>query len=138
MDERLAKALAILRENLGKPNEGTNELMTTTYTKLRDGAWGIRATGPIVAGQQVQVTTRDGRVKTETVGTIVWQSNGATVATTARGDSQAAPVAVTPVAPIAPVAAPVAPVARVTSAGLDQIIADLETALAGLKALRAA
>lgn len=144
-DERLARALAILKENLNQNQNGEQTNMTTTYAKLQNGSWGLRSTGAIAPGQQVQVSTRDGRVKTETVGRIVWQSNGVTVASTARGEAQEATarpltqVAQAPVAaPVAPAAPVAAPVARVTPAGLDQIIADLETALAGLKALRAA
>lgn len=140
MDERLAKAIAILRTNLGNPvnPEGERTNMTTTYTRLNNGAWGLRSNGAIAPGQQVQVTTRDGRVKTETVGSIVWSRDGVTVASTARADAQTqtetrvTPAPVVREMPAARVQTPVAP------DSLDRLIADLETALAGLKALKAA
>lgn len=103
-------------------------MTTATYTRLQDGAWGVRAMGVVTPGQQVEVRTRDGRVKTETVGGIVFHSNGVTVAATARaGRTEPQPA---PSAPAQPASAPVVP-------DLARIILDLETALAGLKALQA-
>lgn len=44
---------------------------TATYTKLRDGSWGIRG-ARLTAGASVTVTKRDGTAKVETVGRILW------------------------------------------------------------------
>ncbi len=54
--------------------------MSATYTKLRDGSWGIRSTETIRVGQTVLVAKRDGSTKSETVGAIVWTGNGVTLA----------------------------------------------------------
>lgn len=63
--------------------------VTTTYTKLRDESWGIRAEGTLTAGQRVQVRKKSGEVKTETIGRIVWSGNGVTLATIASGSGDA-------------------------------------------------
>ena len=39
--------------------------MTATYTKLRNGSWGLRVKGSATVGDQVTVTKRDGTVKYE-------------------------------------------------------------------------
>lgn len=43
-----------------------------TYTKLRNGDWGLRIPGGATAGQTVVVRKRDGRTHEERVGRIVW------------------------------------------------------------------
>lgn len=43
----------------------------TTYTKLRDGSWGLRG-HRLVAGQVVEVVKRDGTTKREVVGYVLW------------------------------------------------------------------
>lgn len=44
-----------------------------SYTKLRDGTWGIRGPLPAPAtGQVVSVQTKAGAVKSETVGRVLW------------------------------------------------------------------
>lgn len=50
--------------------------MASTYTKLRDGSWGIRATEPVDKGQVVSVTKKSGETSTETIRAIVWSGNG--------------------------------------------------------------
>jgi hypothetical protein len=47
-----------------------------TYTKLRDGSWGIRATEAVTAGQSVTVTKKSGESKTELVRNVLWSGNG--------------------------------------------------------------
>lgn len=52
--------------------------MRATYTKLRSGAWGIRIesdTKP-VEGTDIEVTKKDGTVKTEPLVKIVWSGDG--------------------------------------------------------------
>lgn len=47
--------------------------MKATYTKLRDGSWGVRLEGgPLPAGSTVTVTKRDGGQKQETIKAVVW------------------------------------------------------------------
>ncbi len=43
-----------------------------TYTKLKDGAWGVRVAGLAVVGQVVLVSKRDGSSETETVAAVLW------------------------------------------------------------------
>lgn len=50
--------------------------MSTTYTKLRSGNWGLRADHELRPGSTVTVTTRAGAAKTETVGQHVWSGDG--------------------------------------------------------------
>jgi hypothetical protein len=47
-----------------------------TYTKLRDGSWGIRSTEQVAPGATVLVERRDGVKKYETVSAVVWSGNG--------------------------------------------------------------
>lgn len=46
--------------------------MSATYTKLRDG-WGVRTTEPVLAGQTIQVRTKAGAIKTETIARVLWE-----------------------------------------------------------------
>ena len=43
-----------------------------TYTKLKDGSWGVRAAGKLAAGATITVTKKDGSTKTETVKSVLW------------------------------------------------------------------
>lgn len=56
--------------------------MNATYTKLKDGSWGLRGAG-LTAGARVTVTTKAGVTKTETVGRVLWTGNGISIATIA-------------------------------------------------------
>lgn len=47
-----------------------------TYTKLRDGSWGVRSTEALQVGQVVQVNKASGEVKQETIRGLVWTGNG--------------------------------------------------------------
>ncbi len=47
-------------------------MTTATYTKLNDGAWGVRALGAVKAGAAVTVTTKAGAVKSERVARVLW------------------------------------------------------------------
>ncbi len=47
-----------------------------TYSKLRNGSWGVRVEGSVSPGQSVTVTTKAGKTKTETVGKVIWQGSG--------------------------------------------------------------
>lgn len=61
--------------------------MATTFTKLRDGSWGLRSTDTLVAGQSITVTKKSGESESKTVGRILWTGNGITLATVASSGS---------------------------------------------------
>ena len=70
----------------------TTQTTQATYTKLRDGSWGLRGTG-LSAGRSVTVSTKAGATKRETVGRILWTGDGivlATIATASRSSHQSA------------------------------------------------
>lgn len=46
--------------------------MPTTYTKLRDGSWGLRSTQDAAPGLMLTVTKKDGTTKRETVAHKLW------------------------------------------------------------------
>lgn len=48
-----------------------------TYTKLRNGNWGIKSDRAVVAGEVVTVTKKDQTTKTETIEAVVFAGNGA-------------------------------------------------------------
>lgn len=59
-----------------------------TYTKLRDGSWGLRGSG-LVASRSVIVTKKSGETKTETVGRVLWTGqDGVSLATTGARERQ--------------------------------------------------
>jgi hypothetical protein len=55
----------------------------TTFTKLKDGSWGLRIEGSAVVGDTVTVTKKSGETSHETVGHIVWTNGEITLATIA-------------------------------------------------------
>lgn len=44
----------------------------STYTKLRDGSWGLRVQGTATPGQAVVAVKRSGETKVETVARVLW------------------------------------------------------------------
>lgn len=55
-----------------------------TYTKLQSGDWGLRGTpSELTSGATVNVTTKAGQRKQETVGKVLWTGNGVSIATIA-------------------------------------------------------
>lgn len=60
--------------------------MATTYTKLRDGSWGIRSTDKVRTGDAVTVRKQSGETKTETVDKILWTGDGVTLASIVRSN----------------------------------------------------
>lgn len=73
---------------------------TATFTKLRDGSWGLRIVGPhaVEPGQSVTVTKKSGETSTERVGEVIWSDGkGVTLAKiSARVATPAAPHAAAP------------------------------------------
>jgi hypothetical protein len=56
-----------------------------TYTKLKNGDWGLRLAGAIPKpGAPVLVTKKDGSTRTERIGRILWQGDGVALATIER------------------------------------------------------
>lgn len=47
--------------------------LSATFTKLRDGSWGMRIQGEAGPGDRVVTTRQDGRSQVLTVGEVVWQ-----------------------------------------------------------------
>jgi len=63
--------------------------MQATYTKLRNGFWGLRVTGFQVTpqnGDTVTATRRDGRQKRETIGRVLWCGDGIAICSKQAGD----------------------------------------------------
>ena len=58
---------------------------SATYTKLRNGQWGIRVPGTVGAGQTITVTKRDGSTSTETVDRVLWSGDGVSLCSVSRG-----------------------------------------------------
>lgn len=55
-----------------------------TYTKLRNGDWGLRGpTKDVQAGAAVTVTKRSGETKRETVGSVLWSDDKMAIASIA-------------------------------------------------------
>lgn len=57
--------------------------MTATYTKLKDGTWGVRVNGTITAGATATVTKKSGETKTEKIGRVLWTGNGVSLCSVA-------------------------------------------------------
>ena len=69
----------------GQPHE---ENQMTTYSKLKDGSWGVRGSvAEVVAGASVTVNKKSGESKTETVGRVLWTDGELALATIAASSS---------------------------------------------------
>lgn len=49
---------------------------SSRYCKLRSGDWGVRVPGKPKPGQTISVQTKGGKVKTETIESVIWTGNG--------------------------------------------------------------
>lgn len=47
-----------------------------TFTKLRNGSWGLRVTQPVQPGDVVLTKTKANVYSKQTIGAIVWAGNG--------------------------------------------------------------
>ena len=47
-----------------------------SYSKLKSGDWGVRITGTGKTGSMVNVQRKDGQIKPEKLGKLVWEGNG--------------------------------------------------------------
>jgi hypothetical protein len=62
-----------------------------TFTKLRSGAWGLRITKPVIAGDVVLAKTKANVYSNQTVGEVVWSGNGVFLCTIGEKPKKAAP-----------------------------------------------
>lgn len=62
--------------------------MQNSYTKLKDGTWGIRISGTATAGSAVEITTKAGSRKVETVGRVLWTGDGVSLCSIAQGSGR--------------------------------------------------
>lgn len=63
--------------------------MPATYTKLKNGDWGIRVTGAKPReGAVVTVTKKDGSTKVETVRRVLWSGDGIHLCAVGSGSAQ--------------------------------------------------
>lgn len=69
--------------------------MANTYSKLRNGDWGVKVGGPAAAGQVVSVTKQSGEVKQETIERVLWTDGRASLCSVRRSQ---APARQTPIA----------------------------------------
>lgn len=53
-----------------------NGMKKATFTKLRNGSWGLRVQGTVTIGATVETTTKAGKVERKTVGKVIWTGNG--------------------------------------------------------------
>ncbi|GAA5367209.1 hypothetical protein [Streptococcus uberis] len=56
------------------------------YSKLNSGEWGVRLEGNAQPGQIVNVVRKDGKVKPEKLGRLVWEGGGAQLYAIDKGD----------------------------------------------------
>jgi hypothetical protein len=63
-------------------------VQAATYTKLLTGDWGLRLKGfpTIKEGDEIEVTTRAGAVRHETVGQIFWTSDDGNISIAKKGE----------------------------------------------------
>ena len=65
----VAAAIATKEANMETPQ-------APSYSKLKSGDWGVRMTGTGKTGDMVNVQRKDGQIKPEKLGRLVWEGNG--------------------------------------------------------------
>jgi hypothetical protein len=58
------------------------------YSKLKSGEWGVRLEGTAKTGDIINVVRKDGKVKPEKLGKLVWEGGGAQLYAIDKGDAQ--------------------------------------------------
>lgn len=53
--------------------------MSATFTKLKNGSWGIRVNGTAKVGQTVTVTKKSGGSSEVTISKVIWTGNGVSI-----------------------------------------------------------
>ena len=77
----VAAAIAI-KETTMEPMKAPN------YSKLKSGEWGVRLEGTAKTGDIINVVRKDGKVKPEKLGKLVWEGGGAQLYAIDKGDAQ--------------------------------------------------
>ncbi len=76
-----AAAIATQEANMEPPN-------APNYSKLKSGEWGVRLEGTAKTGDIINVVRKDGKVKPEKLGKLVWEGGGAQLYAIDKGDAQ--------------------------------------------------
>lgn len=50
--------------------------MKATFTKLKNGDWGVRVEGEVTEGQSIVVTKKDGSTDVKTIQKVLWNKDG--------------------------------------------------------------
>ena len=77
----VAAAIATKETNMETPK-------APNYSKLKSGEWGVRLEGTAKTGDIVNVVRKDGKVKPEKLGKLVWEGGGAQLYAIDKGDAQ--------------------------------------------------
>jgi len=77
----VAAAIATKEANMETPK-------APNYSKLKSGEWGVRLEGSAKTGDIVNVVRKDGKVKPEKLGKLVWEGGGAQLYAIDKGDAQ--------------------------------------------------
>jgi hypothetical protein len=77
----VAAAIAIKETNMETPK-------APNYSKLKSGEWGVRLEGTAKTGDIINVVRKDGKVKPEKLGKLVWEGGGAQLYAIDKGDAQ--------------------------------------------------
>ena len=77
----VAAAIATKETNMETPK-------APNYSKLKSGEWGVRLEGTAKTGDIINVVRKDGKVKPEKLGKLVWEGGGAQLYAIDKGDAQ--------------------------------------------------
>ena len=77
----VAAAIAIKEANMETPK-------SPNYSKLKSGEWGVRLEGSAKTGDIINVVRKDGQIKPEKLGKLVWEGGGAQLYAIDKGDAQ--------------------------------------------------
>ena len=80
----VAAAIAIKETNM----DNNLPPKAPSFCKLESGLWGIRIEGTAKTGDIVNVVRKDGKVKPEKLGKLVWEGGGAQLYAIDKGDAQ--------------------------------------------------
>jgi hypothetical protein len=81
----VAAAIATQEANMELPK-------APNYSKLKSGEWGVRLEGTAKTGDIINVVRKDGKVKPEKLGKLVWEGGGAQLYAIDKGDAQEVPL----------------------------------------------
>lgn len=64
-------------------------MQNNSYTKLRDGTWGVTVFGAVAGGSTVTVVTKAGASKVETIRSVIWTGGGKSICSIVHGSRTA-------------------------------------------------